>query len=713
MAIALAVGAQDVARADEGYTWRNVQIHGGGFVTGIVFHPSEAGLVYARTDVGGAYRRDGEGGPWVPLTDWIGRSDSNDMGIESIGLDPTDPQRVYLAAGTYTQSFAPNGAILRSVDRGETWTVIPVPFKMGANEDGRSNGERLVVDPNRPSLLYFGSRKNGLWKSVDHGSHWEPVGTFPVTSTPNGVGISFVLLDAASGSSGNATPIIYAGVSQDSPSLYRSTDAGATWSPVPGAPGGMPHHGALGAAGTFFVTIGNGPGPNGVTGGAVWRYEPGANRWTDVSPVRPTGSDLFGYAGLSVDAQHQATLVVSTIDRWNRGDQIYRSTDAGGHWTSVLERSSIASSTPWTFFHAPTSGTTHWMGDVDIDPFDSSHATYVTGWGVFASHDLSDGEAGVGVRWFFDDDGLEETVPLALVSPPLGAPLLSALGDIGGFRHDSLDASPSDADFYEPIGSTNTCIDFAEADPSRIVRVHYGDARGSYSDDGGASWRDFSSAPKAAHSKGPGGVAVSADGGSILWWPKGSRAFLSTNAGVTWKKAKKSPASPGDYRTGWPTADRVNPHRFYIYDLDAGVLYASANGGAKFAAKAKGLPTNGGALRCVAGYEGHLWLPGGGSGLLRSTDGGATFSRVASVDEAYQIGFGRPADGQSYPAAYVWGMVGGVIGIFRSDDEAVSWTRINDDEHQFGWINAIAGDPRRYGRVYLATGGRGIVYGEP
>jgi len=32
--------------------WKNVTIGGGGFVTGLIFSPTERGLVYARTDVG-------------------------------------------------------------------------------------------------------------------------------------------------------------------------------------------------------------------------------------------------------------------------------------------------------------------------------------------------------------------------------------------------------------------------------------------------------------------------------------------------------------------------------------------------------------------------------------------------------------------------------------------------------------------------------------
>ena len=71
------------------------------------------------------------------------------------------------------------------------------------------------------------------------------------------------------------------------------------------------------------------------------------------------------------------------------------------------------------------------------------------------------------------------------------------------------------------------------------------------------------------------------------------------------------------------------------------------------------------------------------------------------------------APGEDCPALYLIGVVDGVRGIFRSDDTAKTWVRINDDQHQWGLLLHITGDPKQYGRVYVGTHGRGTVYGDP
>jgi len=46
-------------------------------------------------------------------------------------------------------------AILRSHDKGKSWQVFPVSFRMGGNEDGRGLGERLAIDPTGPHVMSY------------------------------------------------------------------------------------------------------------------------------------------------------------------------------------------------------------------------------------------------------------------------------------------------------------------------------------------------------------------------------------------------------------------------------------------------------------------------------------------------------------------------------------------------------------------------------
>src|SRR4051812_38471682 len=214
---AFALRAKAEAPPPQPYDWRNVEIVGGGFVTGIVFHPAERDLIYARTDIGGAYRWDASTRRWVPLTDFVSRTEGNLRGTESIGIDPADPNRLYLAEGTYTNKWGKNGAIFRSTDQGRTFARADLPLKLGGNMPGRSAGERLAVDPNDGRNVYLGTRDDGLWKSGDYGATWKRQDQFPISGSTDGVGVVFEVFDKST---------IYVGVSTSKTHLYRSTDAG-------------------------------------------------------------------------------------------------------------------------------------------------------------------------------------------------------------------------------------------------------------------------------------------------------------------------------------------------------------------------------------------------------------------------------------------------------------------------------------------------------
>ncbi|HEY1849306.1 MAG TPA: sialidase family protein [Opitutaceae bacterium] len=714
--------------AAEPYEYHNVAIGGGGFVTGIVFSPAQRGLVYLRTDVGGAYRLDPSSDRWIPLIDWAGQAEWNLYGIESLAADPADPRRVYAAAGTYTNPSAGPAELLRSDDSGATWQHAVMPFGFGGNENGRNNGERLAVDPNDGRVLLLGTRTAGLWRSSDFGATWARVDSFPAyddampkpasngprSYVPQKVGINVVRFDRSSGAKGTPTPLVYACVSTTNASVFRSTDAGKIWQALPGQPLGLrPTRTALASDGTLYVSYGLEAGPNSMTSGAVWKYEPGRGSWTDVTPEKPSDSVHFGYGSVAVDPSNPDTVLAGTWNHYAPLDEIFRSTDGGKSWVPILGDAT------WDSAGSPYTATMnrHWIADVEIDPFDPGHAILTTGFGIWATHQLRNADVGKAASWAFEDRGIEETVPLALASPPEGAHLISGLGDIDGFRHDDLSVSPARRLGGPPYKNTAR-IAFAWGKPAVMVRsgntYHNDQVTASYSVDGGASWKPFVSEPpgtKGPFGRGEGAIAISPDGRRVVWSPTAVAPHFTTDWGATWY-----PCVGGTVNLA-VAADTVNPSRFYGYDTEAGTLVASRDGARSFRAMGGGLPTARGRfgpapgrLAAVPGREGEFFFVAGGA-LFRSRDGGVTVTASPGV-EAAAFGFGKGAAAHGQPAVFLAGRVGGQEGIFRSDDAGGSWVRISDAAHGFGEIRVIAGDPRIFGRVYIGTGGRGIFYGD-
>jgi photosystem II stability/assembly factor-like uncharacterized protein len=681
--------------------------------------------------MGGAYRWDNDLREWVAMLDWITYDDNNLVGVESIAVDPNDPLTVYLSCGTYTRS--PNGAILISRDGGRSFARIDMPFPMGGNENGRGNGERMMVDPVHGHIIYIGTRTDGLWRSLDRGESWSRVTSFPDVTEPvdpsvpfyarnRGSGIVFVLFDSRTGIPGKGCSTLYAGVSlMNSESLFVSRDGGETWEALPGQPTAYrPTQGELSADGFLYVAYGSNPGPQRMDNGAVWKYDTASGRWSNISPVRPDPEkgEGFGYASVSVDRQHPQHLIVSTFGRPLAGswaeDDIFRTTDGGQNWRPVFAGNVVMdySEAPYTRF-TPL----HWMFDIEIDPFDSNHAMFTTGYGGWETFDL---EAADTVHWQIMSRGVEETVPLELYSPPEGAQLLTAIGDYGGFTHFDLDRPVADGSHAPYFGNTNG-IDGAWREPHIVVRVgtvsaHHPEGKPlSYSLDGGLSWLLPDSLPHAMARNGH--IAVSADGATWIWAPERALPVYYTNdRGRTWHE------SQGIAPSTRVVADRVNPSRFYALDRAGGILYQSHDGGRHFEADTILSPldtraTNRGDRRggqdrvyALPTREGELWIAAY-DGLYRLQPGHS----LATLDKVRRIvafGFGKGKPGSDYPALYLAGIVNGVYGFFRSDDAAKSWTRINDDAHQYGLILHISGDPKKYGRVYIGTHGRGALYAD-
>jgi hypothetical protein len=694
------------------YDWRSLRFGAGGFIDGFVFHPREQGLLYARTDIGGAYRFDAAGKRWLPLLDHLGKDDGELMGVLGIAVDPGDANRVYAACGLYTGQWARKAALVASSDRGATWQQHELDFKLAGNGPGRGSGERLQVDPRRPERLLLGTTEDGLQQSTDRGQRFSRVGGFPAKH------VSLVAFDP------RAPKTIYAG-SHDQPGLYASTDDGASFARIAELPAQAPQRAAFGPDGSLYVSFAAGDAgaivnPGHAKTGSVWRRTP-EGRWLDITPARPTGAQPFGYAGLDADARRPGRLIVSTIERWNAGDEVFISDDHGASWTPLSPRSRFDTSNhPWLQAYQGRGRRPqgHWIADVKIDPFDGERAVYGTGYGLWMTANLGAPQ----VDWAFTVDNLEETAVLGLESPTGGASVLAAMGDVSGAAWDDLAQAPKSGLFL-PAAETCRSVAYAELNPGILARTVDGNTTGGYwSADGGASWRPFQTSPQPGLKPGDwapaGQVAVSAKGGFFVWARQGQAASFSRDRGRTWAPCNGWPTER-DF-TATPVADRALEGVFYVHDRANGRILVSVDGGASFQPSITGLPKlqawQGAQLVAAPGKPRDLWLalP---DGLVHIPGADAKAQTVRSVAEPWRVAIGKAAAGASYHTVYVWGraLVGAnpVEGLFRSIDGGASFQRINDDRHRFGRLGALAADPLEFGVVYLAPEGRGVIMGSP
>ena len=698
LAALLAVSAGANAQT---YTWSNVAIGGGGYVSAVIPSKTEQGKVYARTDVGGAYRWDKLASRWVPLLDWLSEGQVGLLGVESLAVDPKDANHVVMLSGI---SYFNNGntAILRSTNGGASFSVTDVSakFKANGNGMGRGTGEKLTFDPGSSNVLYVGTRYNGLFKSTDWGSTWNQVSSLSVTTTPNGNGISFVQPDPGSVAGGVAQRL-FVGVSRypsSGANFYRSDNAGGSFTAISGGPANMiPQRAVPDGAGNMIITYGNGASPHGDGGnedmnaGKIYKYNISGNSWTDITPAGITAP----FSGISVAAGNPQRLVASTTniywyqgDAW--GDRIFISNNGGASWTDVIARGFAKDNNGISWING---NAIHWAGSVAFDPFDSKAVWVTSGNGIFKTSDIDQ----TITTWKFDVKGLEETVPLNLVSVP-GGPLVSAIGDYDGFRH-------ADVAAYAPMNlprmGTTTGLAHAAANNGAMVRV----GNAMYTTlDGGANWTQ-------ANMNGSfGQVALSPNGGILLHSPQNSNnSYRSVNMGASWSSIRGLKAA--NLR---PTADSVNSNKFYAYNN--GTMMVSTNGGVSFSAGGTMAGWSSGLIRVAPGREGDIWVPMNNGGLARSTNSGASFSTISSVSDCQAIGFGKADVNASYPTVFIWGTVGGVRGLFRSTDTGASWVRVNDDAHEYGGPgngNFVVGDMNTFGVVYMSTAGRGVVYGKP
>jgi len=510
--------------------------------------------------------------------------------------------------------------------------------------------------------------------------------------------------------------------------------------------------------------------------GAVYRFElssegdvvealditpPNISETNYYDPKAPDRRLGYGISGISADSQRTGTLICSTISA--SPDTIYRSTDFGLTWKPIMSGLRIGKIDFNVSYQKPeyngNDSYIHWMSDLKINPFNSNMALFNTGAGIFMTKDLTKADKDEIVTWAGCDKGVEETVHLNIYSPPAGdVKLIDIIGDYGGFVFTDLD-KPAENTFANNNNDrwiTAMNADYPDSNPNLLVVTARGNWTGKtkggliISFDQGRTWDQLSDPiglttdldKVIANLKKPnvtsGWTAISADGVTILWTlgiPVFAARLVYTNdLGKSWGKSQvydlnNNPVY-GYYLPFKVMADRVNPNIFYGFSENANGagFYVSIDKGITFhQLKApEGFPeVNLAGIDCDQHYEirvesdkaGVIWMAMQQYGLWRIvydiSYNAFSGSRVSAAgDFIKRIGFGKPAEGSTIKTFFTSGTIKGEYGFYRSQDEGVSWKRINDDNHQYGDIRSITGDPRVFGRIYVATGTKGLVYGD-
>lgn len=699
----------------EFYEFKDLAVGGGGWVTGMVIHPSEPDLMYVRTDVGGAYRWDPAAERWIQLlqADTVPTPRGTDWQVSSLVTAPSDPDRVYLAVGGSFRND--EGRILASTDRGETWSDGGRGFVIAGNSENRIGGERLAADPANPDVVWFGSRTEGLLVSSDGAQTWTTVDSLAVESedSEEPTGVKWVIASEFGTYIGVAGVGVFEIVGD--PLDPDSLTANQLWGSE-----GVPLDAEMAADGVLWVAEQKPP--------FVYRYDTETSTYIDVSPG---GGKKF--ASVAIDPNNPDLVMIGRQNISRSG--LWRTTDSGESWTQVASKTSCED-IPWL--------------DVDHDRLLSAGSMafdldgelwFPEGFGVWRTTDLEDRE----VTFECETFGIEELVSNDVLVTPAGS-VVTAHWDRGAFRH--LDGTPAGA-VQGPVSEFNSVwdIDWSPADPDFVVAV-VADHRfccedssdayaSSYSTDGGQTWTRFGSYSSGSH---PyelrfGDIAVAAnDTANLVWLPTfNSPPQFSRDRGDTWTSITLPGTDAEDFhpegvdRSGSHSslylnrnvlvADRVLENTFYLYHAKLGLLRSTDGGENWTLLPSTDLPTGwpmgffNAQMKSVPGEAGHLIFSPGliNQGIwpaYESLDGGETWTVIAGTGNVTSFGFGAPERAGGAPTYFLAGEINGENGLWRSTDEADSWNLVSEaPEGNYLPIRAVTGDPTTFGTVYVAFGG--------
>ncbi|MCP3960309.1 MAG: hypothetical protein GY719_20900 [bacterium] len=607
----------------------------GGSISALAIDPQTPTTIYAGTGTGssgtgiGVFKSVDGGATWSAASGGL-----TDRTILNLVIDPQNPTTLY--AGT----ALPDG-LFKSTDGGDTWSAASgglfLPLLAGKTSPPSPGVVALAIDPQTPTTLYAGADA-GVYKTTDGGDSWSRAGD-PLALD----GFTVLKLAVDPQTPTNIYAVTFFG------GVYKSTDGGDTWNAA--------NNGLTSLSISVLAIDPQTPTTlyAGTTDSGVFKSIDGGSTWSTAS----TGLLDDNVVNLAIDPQTSTTLYADTFS-----GPIFESTDGGGTWNDTGSGPTggyngtlvIDPQTPTTLYLGhfangvlkSIDGGATWnalsdgivaarVDSLAIDP-QTPTTLYagIVGGGVFKS---TDG----GAAWNAINEGLDNLLIAALAVDPLTPDTLYA-GTAGGGVFKSTDGGGQ----WNPAneGLLGLFVYSLAVDPRDPDILYAGTIVGSFgvrvfrSVDGGASW-------EAANAGLPESMlvvtlAVDPHTPTILYAGGRAGLFKSTDRGTTWSQSNNGLTElPDDATVTALAIDPQNPNTVYAGlpgGLGLGGVYRSDDGGDSWTSLNNDplfdfsdvqtlaidplTPTT-----LYAGGFGDQEF-GGGEGLYRSTDGGATWTTL-------------------------------------------------------------------------------------
>lgn len=705
--------------------FRQTDLDAGGWLTGFASHGS--GRLYARTDVGGAYRSDDHGATWKFVSGDM--TSQTALFVQGLAVGAGSPDLVFQSVGTsYLPTDAARG-VWKSTNGGATWTQVLANVNFSGNDDLRWQGECIAITPgSSDSEILAITRKNGLWRSTaggDAGTWSKQGGTIF-----DGLIGHVVHMDAAF-----PNDIFVGGVKDGASSaLFRGTrggDGNITWSAVTITTGttSVTRLARL-PDGRVFAAVQEG------NANRFYRSNAAVSSWTNITSTVLGGSFANGPVGMCHVLRDGQTIVLGWI-----GGPTKRSTDGGNTWASVP----LAITGPRPPAMLPGESSPGWSrGSLHQDPLDANRWYLPNGFGPFVS-----GDAGATVQYM--TRGIGEVVawrPSWHPNDP-GRVYLPVADLIGFIATDGSDTglAPRNPRPSLPVNNGNVGMTYAckalvgtvaGSNPPKVYFIggsYFGPNTGKASilttTDDGLTWSLVHVAGVTGSGLPAGSEIVS---GSIA--PDNAEEILvavhdtsnvnsgiyrSTNGGVTFTKATGVPAGGnwGDQfsRFVFMESDATTPTRRFAWlngvgflvSNDRGVTWAGAGHSSSGPGNSKLYNWNTWGVFAQDHVTGRLWFGGmdGHLGLAYSTSNGNNWTYLDTPFT--NTGFAEiraldAHDGQVLVCGKRFGDPH--LKIYFSDDNGAVWRECTKPGFRFPNTSEVALNPHRRGHFWVATNGR-------